>query len=435
MEGSLPRSAPLVNELAMSTDQRELDGAAREVIDQSFAIIINASKHHRSLQEKAIAREFKMQRDYTDIRFEALERQLISVNCGLHGRFGDIDRQFGGMSNQFGNMDRQFGGMGSRFKTVDERFREVEQRFAEMEHVMDRLSATTMNSKADRPMRALHPISAYQPDRGYHVHEDFPKTVGHFWNLKKKSRLPQLISLSLFYGVSRDELIEPVMSQEHSVEQVQQYAALTRKELIERFPESAHMALADRFGLKYHKVAAFMSRLGDYRFQSPRKRSATDEATEAPCKVVRTEIVPQSCVDITSEAHCPAPRFVPFSENEIVPLEFLVSNTPSTVESVYSDRTQLGWEETVDRQKLNAVLAVEAEEIRREEDRKFEERFTASLPYVILPAPPVSVTDSAPDSPYHPEAASEASREKDPKCDDDQQPIPVEPGSPRSMQT
>nr|KMM65251.1 hypothetical protein CPAG_01602 [Coccidioides posadasii RMSCC 3488] len=386
MDESFPRSSPLLRELAAATKQRQPDGTTQDYVDQSFAIIINASEYHKTLQEKAVRQEFILQRDYMDKRFETIEERIEMVDSGLQSH---MDDQYRGLNRRFEKVEKKLESMGQR---MDKEFGGMEQRmdkkFGELEAAIHDFRAMTVNGNADRGIKALQPVGVYHPNRGYFVPENFPRTVGEFWKLKRTSKLPQLISLCLFYGITREELTG--LDMDEDTKETEAYTSLTLKQLIEKYPDLAHMALADRFGLKYAVVAEFMKRLEEFRDQSTGKRSVIDQGTEATRKSARIERSRQGDANIESGSHKSVPPYQRFSEHEVVPLELLLKNTPSTVESIRSDRTQLGWAKTSERERFDAYMAEINERREREEDQKLEAERIAALPYQVIPAAGVS---------------------------------------------
>ncbi|KMU74222.1 hypothetical protein CISG_04572 [Coccidioides immitis RMSCC 3703] len=404
MDESFPRSSPLLRELAAATKQRQPDGTTQDYVDQGFAIIINASEYHRKLQEKAVRQEFILQRDYMDRRFETVEERIEMVDRGLQSH---MDDQYRGVNRRFEKVEKKLESMEQRMdkklesmeQRMDKKFGGMEQRmdkkFGELEAAIHDFRAMAVNGNADRGIKTLQPVGVYHPNRGYFVPENFPRTVGEFWKLKRTSKLPQLISLCLFYGITREELTG--LDMDEDTKETEAYTSLTLKQLIEKYPDLAHMALADRFGLKYAVVAEFMKRLEEFRDQSTGKRSVIDQGTEATRKSARIERSRQGDANIESGSHKSVPPYQRFSEHEVVPLELLLKNTPSTVESIRSDRTQLGWAKTSERERFDAYMAEINERREREEDQKLEAERIAALPYQVIPA--AAVSDSTKQSP------------------------------------
>ncbi|EER23772.1 hypothetical protein CPC735_051420 [Coccidioides posadasii C735 delta SOWgp] len=387
MDESFPRSSPLLRDLAAATKQRQPDGTTQDYVDQGFAIIINASEYHKKLQEKAVRQEFILQRDYMDKRFETVEERIEMVDRGLQSH---MDDQYRGVNRRFEKVEKKLESMEQKMdkklesmeQRMDKKFGGMEQRmdkkFGELEAAIHDFRAMAVNGNADRGIKTLQPVGVYHPNRGYFVPENFPRTVGEFWKLKRTSKLPQLISLCLFYGITREELTG--LDMDEDTKETEAYTSLTLKQLIEKYPDLAHMALADRFGLKYAVVAEFMKRLEEFRDQSTGKRSVIDQGTEATRKSARIERSRQGDANIERGSH-----------------KATLENTPSTVESIRSDRTQLGWAKTSEREKFDAYMAEINERREREEDQKLEAERIAALPYQVIPA--AGVLDSTKQSP------------------------------------
>ncbi|EEP83014.1 predicted protein [Uncinocarpus reesii 1704] len=337
MARAFPRSATLLTQLASSTNQEKPDGSAQDYTDQGFAIIINAVEH-----------QFKMQRDYMD------------------GRFGEMDARLDGI-----------------------------------DATVEQLRAMMANGKADRAVKILLPVGAYQTDGRYATPDNFPRTVADFWKLKNDPKAAQLVSLCQFYNVKREELIDPDV-EDSSTEEGVPYASLSLKQLVRRFPIMAHMALADRIGLKYSKVSAFMQKLGTYMHTTTTKRPQPKETAEGAKKLARTEsAAPAPTTPENPKPPSPQGAYQRFSKDEVVPLEYLVKTTPSTVESeLPSNRTQLGWAETSVRRMVDERVEREREQLQREEaeaEAKAEAEAAAAPPrFPRVPAPPVSDSTTSP---------------------------------------
>ncbi|KMU76725.1 hypothetical protein CISG_05868 [Coccidioides immitis RMSCC 3703] len=275
-----------------------------------------------------------MQRDYIDSRLKEVNDQLKEIDH----KFEDVYKRLEAVDGRLGHLEHEL-----------KRQREhTDSQFNAIEGSMDQSRAMTLNSKVDRGIKILQPVAAYR-NGAYCLPDNFPKTVAEFWKLRKHTKLPQLTSLSLFYNVTREELIEPDIDDSDGEEQQVPYASVSLPRLIEKFPEMAHMALADRFGLKYGKISAFMQRLEDFRQTATGKRAQVEESPKDISKFFRTE-----------------------------------NETPSTTgQTKYSE---LGWAETSARQRVNEIIAEERRQLEKKLASEKEGEHDVSRPYRTVAA-------------------------------------------------
>ncbi|EER24785.1 hypothetical protein CPC735_001300 [Coccidioides posadasii C735 delta SOWgp] len=260
-----------------------------------YAIIVGAFEEHRVFSGARVDRRFQVQRDYMDIPIQDMSDQLTT----LYGKFESIYRWLEGI-------DDRFEAVGGRFEAVDGQLDAINGRLDDLGHelkcqreYMDdqfgsvyasarQLRAMMINQNGTRGGKLLEPVGVYR-NGAYCIPDNFPKTVSEFWKLRKHSKLPQLTSLSLFYNVTREELIEPDIDDSDSEGQEVPYASVSLQQLIDKFPEMAHMALADRFGLQYGKISASMQRLENFKETVIGKRAQIEESSRDARKFVRSE--------------------------------------------------------------------------------------------------------------------------------------------------
>ncbi|TPX24541.1 hypothetical protein DIZ76_013889 [Coccidioides immitis] len=372
MDSAFPRSLVLLGDLASSIQEPKPSGCGQDYVDQGLAIIITAFEKHRTFQETYISREFQMQRDYIDSRLKEVNDQLKEIDH----KFEDVYKRLEAVDGRLGHLEHEL-----------KRQREhTDSQFNAIEGSMDQSRAMTLNSKVDRGIKILQPVAAYR-NGAYCLPDNFPKTVAEFWKLRKHTKLPQLTSLSLFYNVTREELIEPDIDDSDGEEQQVPYASVSLPRLIEKFPEMAHMALADRFGLKYGKISAFMQRLEDFRQTATGKRAQVEESPKDISKFFRTENETRA-PPAKPNTQSTVPLYPRFSANEVVPLEFLLKSAKSTTteSTAYSDRTRLGWAETSARQRVNEIIAEERRQLEKKLASEKEGEHDVSRPYRTVAA-------------------------------------------------
>ncbi|EAS31857.3 uncharacterized protein CIMG_07336 [Coccidioides immitis RS] len=243
-----------------------------------------------------------------DIPIQDMSDQLTT----LYGKFESIYRWLEGIDDRFEAVGGRFGAVDGQLDTISGRLDDLGHELKCQREYMDdqfgsvyasarQLRAMMINQNGTRGGKVLEPVGVYR-NGAYCIPDNFPKTVSEFWKLRKHSkcnrfslsgspilRMPQLTSLSLFYNVTREELIEPDIDDSDDEGQEVPYASVSLQQLIEKFPEMAHMALADRFGLQYGKISAFMQRLENFKETVIGKRAQIEESSRDARKFVRSE--------------------------------------------------------------------------------------------------------------------------------------------------
>ncbi|KMU88799.1 hypothetical protein CIHG_06467 [Coccidioides immitis H538.4] len=164
----------------------------------------------------------------------------------LYGKFESIYRWLEGIDDRFEAVGGRFGAVDGQLDTISGRLDDLGHELKCQREYMDdqfgsvyasarQLRAMMINQNGTRGGKVLEPVGVYR-NGAYCIPDNFPKTVSEFWKLRKHSKCNRF-SLS---G-------SPILRNDSDDEgQEVPYASVSLQQLIEKFPEMAHMALADR---------------------------------------------------------------------------------------------------------------------------------------------------------------------------------------------